>query len=123
MNQTAALCDLSFLDNFTKGDKEKMERYIQTYLRTSVRIFGELEQAGRQADWEEAYIKAHTVKPQVQYMGIKSLLALILEIEDRAKNNPGAEGLDELVEKALDLYERSAAELLQYLQELNSQNR
>lgn len=100
-----------------------MERYIQTYLRTSVRIFGELEQAGRQADWEEAYIKAHTVKPQVQYMGIKSLLALILEIEDRAKNNPGAEGLDELVEKALDLYERSAAELLQYLQELNSQNR
>lgn len=116
MEKTPELCDLSFLIKFTKGDKEKIERYIQTYLRTSARIFEELEQAGMQGNWEDAYIKAHTVKPQVQYMGIASLLELIMEIEDRAKNSPGSVDLSGLVNQAIVIYDTSAEELRNYLQ-------
>jgi HPt (histidine-containing phosphotransfer) domain-containing protein len=116
MEKNTELYDLSFLLNFTKGDPEKVEKYIRTYLRTSETIFAGLEQAGREGRWEEAYSKAHTVKPQVQYMGISSLLEVIMEIETRAKSDPGAASLADLVAKAMDLYKSSSAGLNSYLQ-------
>ena len=120
MENNTTLYDLTFLNKFTQGDPEKVERYVQTYLRTSERIFSELEDAGRQGSWEDAYTKAHTVKPQVQYMGIDSLLKIIMEIEHKAKNEPGSANLAELVTKAMELYNRSANELRSYLQDLSN---
>ena len=110
------LYDLAFLKKFTHGDAVKVERYIQTYLRTSGRIFDELEDSCRQGNWEDVYIKAHTVKPQVQYMGISSLQEAILEIENLTKKDPGNVGLKDLVMSAMDIYRKSAIQLENYLQ-------
>lgn len=115
MDKELQLYDLAFLEKFTRGDRAKMERYIQTYLRTSGRIFDELEESGRKGMWEDVYIKAHTVKPQVQYMGISSLQDLILEIEMVTKQERGHEILEELVDSAMKIYRRSAAQLQDYL--------
>ncbi len=95
-----------------------MERYIQTYLRTSERIFNELEDAGKRGSWDDAYTKAHTVKPQVEYMGINSLLDIIREIENKSQLDPDGASLSDLVETAVDIHKRSAAELLTYLQDV-----
>ena len=117
MQNDAVLYDLAFLHKFTKGDRAKIERYIQTYLRTSERIFNELEDAGKKGSWDDAYTKAHTVKPQVEYMGINSLLDIIREIENKSQLDPDGASLSDLVEAAVDIHKRSAAELLTYLQD------
>ncbi len=116
MGNNATLYDLSYLKKFTNNDEGKVEKYIKTYLRTSERIFSELEKAGKDGNWDDAYTKAHTVKPQVQYMGIGQLMDIILEIENRAKIDPGTVSLAELVEQAMDIYKRSSIELMTYLQ-------
>ncbi len=116
MGNNTTLFDLTYLRKFTNNDEAKVGKYIQTYLRTSERIFNELEKAGRDGNWDDAYSKAHTVKPQVQYMGIGQLMEIILEIENRAKIEPGAVSLADLVEQAIDIYKRSSIELMTYLQ-------
>ena len=123
MENNGTLYDLAFLKKFTNNDPQKVERYIQTYLRTSERIFAELEEAGAHGSWEDAYTKAHTVKPQVQYMGIASLLELIMEIENKAKADPGSTSLSELVGRAAQVYKKSSIELMTYLQETSQVDR
>jgi hypothetical protein len=117
MENKATLYDLTYLRKFTRDDEAKVRKYIQTYLRTSERIFNELEKAGREGNWDDAYTKAHTVKPQVQYMGINQLMEIILEIENHAKIEPGTVSLANLVDQAMDIYKRSSIELMTYLQD------
>jgi len=119
MDKATAFYDLSFLKKFTKDNPNKMEQYIHTYLRTSERIFAEFEQAGEQGNWNDLYIKAHSVKPQVQYMGITSLQEVLLEIEHIVKLNPEPDKLRILVSDALQLYKRSSDGLRNYLSEMN----
>lgn len=111
MEQKTTLCDLSFLTKFTKGDAGKIAQYIKTYLRTSERIFSELEAASVNMNPEEIYVKAHTVKPQVQYMGIKSLQELLVKIEDLTRAGTVSSELKEMVNEALEIYVRSKDEL------------
>ena len=118
MQQDDKLFDLAFLTKFTKGDAAKIGQYISTYLRTSERIFQELAEAHNSGNADDVYVKAHTVKPQVQYMGIQSLQEAIIKIEEVAKSNPGSPELSELVEGALDIYKRSKEELQFHLKTL-----
>jgi len=119
MEQGTAFYDLSFLKKFTKDNPDKVEQYIRTYLRTSERIFSELEEAGKQDNWDDLYIKAHSVKPQVQYMGIASLQEVLLEIEHITKLNPEPDKLRILVSDAMQLYKRSSDGLRMYLSEMS----
>ena len=111
MEQADKLCDLGFLTKFTKGDSVKIKNYIGTYLRTSQRIFEELKVAGREGNAGDMYTKAHTVKPQVQYMGIGKLQEVLIRIEQLSKEDPGSNELGSLVETAVSLYEKSTKEL------------
>lgn len=120
MEQHANLCDLGFLYKFTKDDPAKVATYIRTYLRTSERIFKELGETARSGNSDDLYVKAHTVKPQVQYMGITSLHNVILKIEELTKSNPQSGEMMNLVGDALDIYEKSAEELRNHLATLES---
>jgi len=118
MDQSSVLFNLSFLENFTKRDMKKVKLYISTYLRTSQRIFTDMEVACSQQDWESVYLRAHSVKPQVQYMGITALFELIVEIENNAKENPIADKIESLVPKAMELYARSSEQLTSHLAQM-----
>lgn len=78
------MIDLSFLQQFTKGDVRKMERYIRMYLNTAPKTLRQMEQCLRHQDWEQVRIQAHSLKPQVDYMGITELKAVLIEIESEA---------------------------------------
>lgn len=75
------MVDLSFLERFTKGDTRKMKRYINIYLAIAPGTFEQMEQHVIDQDWEQLRIKAHSLKPQADYMGIPKLKAVLVEIE------------------------------------------
>lgn len=97
-----------------------MKSYINTYLRTSERIFNELEEAGNTSNAEDMYVKAHTVKPQVQYMGITKLQEILLNIEQLSRLDPGSSELSGLVDLAISIYKKSAEELRSYLKSMST---
>jgi HPt (histidine-containing phosphotransfer) domain-containing protein len=104
------MVDLSFLEKFTKGDKKKMKRYIKIYLSIAPATFQDMEQHVKTQDWEELRIKAHSLKPQADYMGIPSLKAVLMEIEESVQNKQFGK-LAGLFEEALSIHSQSVPQL------------
>ena len=118
MNPTTKTTDLEFLKNFTKGDVEKMRRYINMYLNTTPQVIQEIEQFFEENNLENVRLKAHSIKPQVQYMGVAELSAVLLEIESKIINNEGINVMPALISSAKSINDKATIELKQFLGEL-----
>jgi HPt (histidine-containing phosphotransfer) domain-containing protein len=100
------MVDLSFLETFTKGNKEKMKRYINIYLSIAPSTFENMAQNIIDQDWEQLRINAHSLKPQADYMGIPSLKSVLAEIEQNVHENH-FDQLSKLFEKASNIHIKS----------------
>ena len=115
------MVDLSFLKKFTKGNPKKMKRYISMYLNIVPVILNNMQSDIQEKNWPRLAINAHSLKPQVDYMGIPSLKEIIISIEVKAKqisNEDAKADLEDLLEKANKLHKQSSKRLEEYLQEL-----
>ncbi|MEH6765709.1 MAG: Hpt domain-containing protein [Aequorivita antarctica] len=111
------MIDLSFLEQFTKGDTIKMKRYIGMYLSTAPEIFERMNENITHENWSDLAINAHSIKPQTDFMGIKSLKNILIEIENGVKNGD-YENLKVLYEKAYDIHKKSEVFLNDKVKEL-----
>ena len=109
------MIDLSFLIKFTKGDTRKMRRYINMYLNMAPGIFKTMEQNIVSQDWEQLRINAHSLKPQVDYMGISKLKVVLEEIENAVQNG-SYDSLKPFYDQALDLHLTSEVQLKNYVE-------
>jgi HPt (histidine-containing phosphotransfer) domain-containing protein len=100
------MIDLSFLEKFTNGNTSKMKRYITMYLSTAPEIFERMNENIAQENWSDLAINAHSIKPQTDFMGIKSLKNILIEIEDAVKNEE-YESLKVLYQKAYEIHKKS----------------
>lgn len=115
MGTEMKVIDFTFLQDFTKGNTEKMASFIKIYLKTAPKLFKELQNHTIEKNWEEVYLKAHNLKPQVQYVGITGLKELLIEIEKISKNGSEKSELKELVLRAVKLNEQGSTELNDFI--------
>lgn len=92
-----ALTDLSFLQNFTKGDNAKMKKYISMFLDIAPKSIADMEIMNAEKRYDELKVVAHSLKPQVSYMGIKHLETTIKEIELFAGSKTNTDQLPEKI--------------------------
>lgn len=108
------MVELSYLEKFTKGNITKMKRYISMYLDSAPEIFGKMERNVKDGAWSELAINAHSLKPQVEFMGINDLKELLAEIESKVKNDL-LKDIENLYIKAKHLHEKSEVTLKEFL--------
>jgi HPt (histidine-containing phosphotransfer) domain-containing protein len=108
------MVDLSFLENFTKGDTQKMKRYINIYLSIAPEAFSQMKQHVLNKEWEQLRVKAHSLKPQADYMGIPSLKAVLVEIEQNVQRGRLTR-LSELYKKAHRIHTQSIPYLKRFV--------
>ncbi len=111
------MVDLAFLEKFTKGDSAKMQRYIRMYLTESSPVFEKMEACIKNKDWAKLAICAHSLKPQVEFMGIDSLKQVLMAIENKAKIK-AYDALEDLYREALQLHTTSCEQLKIHLKNL-----
>lgn len=109
------LTDLAFLESFTKGDKVKMSRYIEMYLKNTSVVLDELYSDLENNALQNIRLKAHSIKPQAHYMGVSKLKAQLIEIEDTVKSGGTTESLKPLIDKAKATNDQAMTELKQFL--------
>jgi HPt (histidine-containing phosphotransfer) domain-containing protein len=78
------MIDLTFLSSFAGGDKAKMAKYIGIFMKSFPGLLQMLETKLEAADYPGVRTAAHSLKPQITYMGIKSLEDLVKTIEHTA---------------------------------------
>ena len=78
--------DTSYLENITEGNKTEMVEYIDIFMEFAPVQMQKMEEACKSSDNKALYSALHTIKPQLQFMGVQNALArtLKLEIEVRA---------------------------------------
>ncbi|HRO40984.1 MAG TPA: hypothetical protein PLV70_03615 [Flavobacteriales bacterium] len=94
--------DLGFLEQFCKGDRTRMEKYIGIYLNGAPAGFALMEERMHAGDSEGLAVAAHSLRPQVNYMGAQRLFNLLTEIEALARDK-GASACGAQVKEAVEL--------------------
>jgi HPt (histidine-containing phosphotransfer) domain-containing protein len=111
------MVELSFLEKFTKGDIPKMKKYISMYLNTSPETFDKMQQNIVDGSWKELAVNAHSLKPQAEFMGIVGLKEVLIEIENKLREDQTQE-MDSLFDRAKSMHTES----MKFLQEFIDTN-
>jgi HPt (histidine-containing phosphotransfer) domain-containing protein len=111
------MVDFTFLHTFTKGDPQKMRRYISLYLESAPKTLEAMRRNLEDGDWEQLRINAHSLKPQADFMGIADLKAELIRIEEAVKTKR-LDSVGQMLQASLDLSARSEVFLKEMLDQL-----
>jgi signal transduction histidine kinase/CheY-like chemotaxis protein len=89
--------DMNFLNQFTGGNPEKQRKYIGMFLDNGPKLLEKIKAALEDQDYESLKIAAHSMKPQLSYMGVKEEVSNIFLIEQTAGQTAHRENLPQLV--------------------------
>ena len=89
--------NLAFLETFTNHDKAKMIKYINMFLQLAPASIDTMKQQHATADWNNLKTTAHSLKPQLAYMGVESLRESVLRIEEYAGEQKNPEAILDLI--------------------------
>ena len=98
--------DRHFLKQFTGGNEEKMRKYIDMFLQNAPVLLNKIRAGLTSKDLPSLKIAAHSLKPQLSYMGVKEEVSNIFLIEQTA----GQEGHIERLPTLVDNLERICAQ-------------
>lgn len=113
------MINLAFLENFTKKDNAKMVKYIQMFLQLAPVSIATMKQQHASADWNNLRTTAHSLKPQLAYMGIDSLKEHILRIEEYAGEGKNPDTIANLIMQVESGCNTAFAELTEVIQKLS----
>ncbi len=91
------ITDRTFLQSFTGGKADKMDKYIGMFLENAPRLLKQIDDALAANDLPTLKIAAHSLKPQLTYMGVKEDWSNIFLIEQTAGGAGNADKLPELI--------------------------
>ena len=110
--------DLTFLNGFASGDADKMKKYINMFLQSAPSLLTQIKQNLETQNWSDVKIAAHSLKPQVNYLGIVSLKDDILTIEQLAGEERDLDKIPALVENVEGILGQSFPDLKAAMEEL-----
>ncbi len=89
--------DMQFLRQFTNNNAEKMDKYVGMFLENGPRLLSNVKLGLQSGDYPSVKIAAHSLKPQLSYMGVKEDVSHIFLIEQTAGESAHYEKLPPLV--------------------------
>lgn len=105
------IADLTFLKTFTSGNAEKIAKYVNMFLQHAPTLLSAMEENLAKQDWAALKTSAHSLKPQISYMGIKSAEALIKNIETDAAEKNNLENMPAQINALKGILEKAYPEL------------
>lgn len=103
--------DMEFLRTFTGGNPEKIKKYIGMFLQNGPVLLETVKQSLKEKNFPAIKIAAHSLKPQLSYMGVKEEISNIFLIEQTAGEAVHVDRLLPLVQKLEKVCEKAFEEL------------
>jgi hypothetical protein len=107
----AVVTDMTFLKTFTGGNMEKQQKYVGMFLVNAPKLLDSIDRALVAKDYQAIKIAAHSLKPQLSYMGVKEDVSNIFLIEQSAGATAHYDTLPQLVANLHRLCEKAFEEL------------
>ncbi len=103
--------NLTFLNTFTDGNPEKIKKYISMFLNYCPGQLAAMKQQLDTGNYDGLRGTAHSLKPQITYMGIQAGEDLIKKIENMAGTKTDVEKLPEMLGSFQTICETAMVEL------------
>jgi HPt (histidine-containing phosphotransfer) domain-containing protein len=103
--------NLTFLKSFTGGNNEKMAKYINMFLQLAPGIVANMDLHLQNSEWSLLKSVAHSLKPQVGYMGMKEAEELIKTIENNAAELINLDKVPEQIQEFKKIFSVAQQEL------------
>ncbi len=107
----AVVTDMNFLNQFTGGNPEKRKKYIRMFMENGALLLNKIKTALAQKDYATIKVAAHSLKPQLGYMGIREEVSNIFLIEQAAGSAAHYDRLPRLINQLDRLCSQAFAEL------------
>ncbi len=107
--------DMHFLKQFTKNDLEKQRKYISMFLENAPKLVTQLHEGLESKNYEMIKVAAHSLKPQLSYMGVIEDVSHIFLLEQSSGEKAHYNVLPELIGNVTSVCEKSFEELKNYL--------
>ncbi len=105
--------DMQFLRQLTGGNAEKMQKYIGMFLDNAPKLLDSIDKGLAARDFGTVKIAAHSLKPQLSYMGVKEDVSKIFLIEQSAGSSAHYDAIPPLVANLNRLCAKAFEELKQ----------
>jgi len=102
--------NMQFLKQFTGGDDGKVKKYVGMFLENAPKLLTNAEKALQAKDFQALKIAAHSLKPQLSYMGVKEEISHIFLIEQTA-SEAHHDGLPQMMRQLRKICEKAFEEL------------
>jgi signal transduction histidine kinase/CheY-like chemotaxis protein/HPt (histidine-containing phosphotransfer) domain-containing protein len=103
--------DMQFLQQFTGGNPDKLRKYVGMFLDNAPKLLESMERGLEAKDYNAVKIAAHSLKPQLSYMGVKEEISKIFLIEQAAGAAAHQDALPPLVANLRRLCNKAFEEL------------
>jgi signal transduction histidine kinase/CheY-like chemotaxis protein/HPt (histidine-containing phosphotransfer) domain-containing protein len=107
--------DMNFLQQFTKGDAAKQNKYILMFLENAPKLLAQLHLGLSGKDFEMIKIAAHSLKPQLSYMGVTEDVSNVFMLEQSAGEIAHQSLIPDLVQHVEKVCNKAFEELNVYL--------
>jgi signal transduction histidine kinase/DNA-binding response OmpR family regulator len=94
--------DLSFLRDFCAGNEAQVQHFLQKFKAQCPLEMEQLEAAFQRQDMEGIYQAAHSMKPQLEFVGLKEAAHIAATLEQGGRGGQSFEELIGLLEKLRD---------------------
>ncbi len=110
-----SITDIRFLQSFAGNNIEKQKKYISIFLDNAPKLMLQLQTGIETNDYEAIKIAAHSLKTQLNYMGVKEDLSHIQEMEKLTIRNANIDEIAKLFEHLKITSMQAFAELREML--------
>lgn len=105
------ITNMDFLRNLTMGNEEKMNKYKSMFLTNAPKLLTDIKNGIKNDDYEMVKIAAHSLKPQLGYMGVAEEVSNIYLIEKSAAERAHQHIIEPLIENLERVLEKCLQEL------------
>ena len=107
--------DLTFLESFTGGNPDKMKKYMNMFIQMCPGQLTLMSDHLKNQNYDQLRAAAHSLKPQITYMGIKRGESLVKEIEHMAAEKRDVEKIPGMLDEFSSICALASDELKQHI--------
>lgn len=114
--------DLTYLREMADGDESFIENMIQVFVDMTPDVLQNLKNASNNKDWAEVRAITHKFSPQLNFVGIKSIISTVEKVEQWSKNIENTEIIPEKITEIINTTEKALVELTKVLENYKQTN-
>ncbi len=112
------ITDPRFIMSFAGSNVDKQKKYINIFLQNAPKLLLQLQGGLASKDYETIKIAAHSLKTQLNYMGVKEEVSRVYELEQMATHIHKHKEIELLILSLQKVCEQAFSELAEYVSQL-----